>query len=760
MGKQKMKAKARKDKYYHLAKETGYRARSAFKLLQLNKKFSFLQSSQVLVDLCAAPGGWLQVASEHMPMSSIIIGVDLVPIRPIPRCITFQDDITKESCRSQIKRELHTWKVDCFLHDGAPNVGKNWLHDAYSQSVLTLHSLKLASEFLRKGGWFITKVFRSKDYQALMWVFGQLFTKVHATKPQASRNVSAEIFVVCQGFKAPDKIDKKFFEPKSVFQEVEGKTREISILDFEPKKKKPKAKGYEGDKDTLFQKKSVSEFLECSNPLKFLSEVYELKFYDPDQEKDPLVTEDILANVKDIRSLGKKEIKALLNWHKKFRKQQHSSIPVEEVVESESSSEDSDEEMERKIQEIKETEAKTLKKKKRTVIKERNKLRERMSHMAQSTTVQDDMELFALDKIKSAKQLSSVMEVDGVPSDLSGSDAESGDEDAEISGSEESVVHDEDADEDEDESKEKPNPLLSDDAEKPESKLWFNKEIFKQIEEEMDEVGEVEHAEKYYKHKNAMKPKEKLNNEDSGMVDDEEIQQRLEAYDSDSSDSDYDVEKERMQNKDNLLKGVGGINGKIDAEGLALGTVIVTSRKQKREVIDDSFNRYTFNEAEGDLPDWFVEDERKRVRRTNLDNHISKDLVDFYKSKDTNINVRTIKKVAEAKARKKKKLMKKVDKARKQAEGISDTKDMSNKEKAAHIKGIYKKAGLLKKQKEETTYVFAKRGTGKRVRRPPGVSGKFKVVDKRMKKDLRSDKGKTSKSKRKMGPSGKGKKKH
>lgn len=107
------------------------------------------------------------------------------------------------------------------------------------QSELTLHALKLGTEFLRPGGAFVTKVFRSADYTSLIWVFKQLFRAVHVTKPLSSRNSSAEIFVVCKGFLAPDKIDPRMLDSRHVFAMVnEGSAPAVDVLHAKAKQKR------------------------------------------------------------------------------------------------------------------------------------------------------------------------------------------------------------------------------------------------------------------------------------------------------------------------------------------------------------------------------------------------------------------------------------------------------------------------------------------------------------------------------------------
>ena len=331
------------DKYYHLAKEKGYRARAAFKLVQLNKKYGFLQQSRCLIDLCAAPGSWMQVAAETMPVKSLIIGVDLSPIKPIPKTISFQGDITTDKCRATIRGHLKTWKADTVIHDGAPNVGTAWVQDAFSQNELVLASLKLATEFLAPNGNFVTKVFRSKDSQKLEWVFKQLFEKVEQTKPPSSRNVSAETFYVCRGYKAPKNLDPRFLDANYAFAEVKEKAPNMEAKVFNPEKKKRKREGYEEGDWTQFHEASVSDFIQDEDPIQMLGGMNRLHFREEGNDDKilkivqgiPETTEEIRLCCDDLKVLGRKEFKTLLRWRLKLRgmlglrqKKQESSGPT------------------------------------------------------------------------------------------------------------------------------------------------------------------------------------------------------------------------------------------------------------------------------------------------------------------------------------------------------------------------------------------------------------------------------------------------
>lgn len=220
--------KKRLDKYYRLAKEQGYRARSAYKLIQLNQKFDFLSSCTSVVDLCCAPGGWLQVLVQNNIKE--IIGVDLYPIKKINNVKFIVGDITSASTLKELQRQIT--EVDCVLHDGAPNVGVCWEKDAFSQNELVLHAIKIGSKILRRNGFFLTKIFRSKDYFSVLWVLNQLFENVVSTKPISSREESAEMFIFCSGYKKPFRIDEKFFDANHVFKEKEEHETYYKVIKF------------------------------------------------------------------------------------------------------------------------------------------------------------------------------------------------------------------------------------------------------------------------------------------------------------------------------------------------------------------------------------------------------------------------------------------------------------------------------------------------------------------------------------------------
>lgn len=773
MPKRSKVGKQRKDKFYKLAKETGFRSRASFKLIQLNRKFEFLQKSRVLVDLCAAPGGWLQVCQQSMPVSSVIIGVDLVPIRPIANVITLQEDITTDQCRKSLKKELKTWKADAVLHDGAPNVGKSWIHDAFMQNQLTLSALKLATEMLVKGGWFITKVFRSKDYLSLVWAFKKLFKRVHVTKPQASRTESAEIFIVCQGYLAPDHIDPQFLDPTSLFKDVPKAETKLNLDKLAKQKKK--AEGYDED-EALYSKLKASEFIFAENHLEKLSKCTEIIFDDEDIRDHKLTTEEIKECCKDVKVLGKGDLRSLMNWRKQLRLAVQ-DLESEDKKKQEVEVIDEEQEIDDAVKVAEDLELAKLqdaKRKKKKMLKERKKLHERLNLKMvikdDEPIVEEDRELFSLSQIRNPKELNKVDDEQNLEFSLEPPQNDIGnlfegayrssyapynrevkdnlnlEEDTQkeesLYSSDDDLSEDLEFESDDNKSdivektveilKGKQNPLMVDLVDRPDRvkdtiDRWFDKEDFSNDQNAEDLELDLL-AEKYEKvqgddEKKKQKKKSKKKSENLADTGDSENES--------DQENQADAEVKKDNNKQVSKKRKKRV--RLDVEGLALGSLIIQSKKMKRDIIESAYNRYASNDT--NLPDWFVEDEKKHYKKQLP---VTADMIREYRQKLKEIDARPIKKVVEAKARKKRKAIRRLERAKKQAEKITEHPDMTDKEKVSLLKTIYKKA--LPKEENRVTYVVAKKSSGPRVSRPAGVKGRYKVVDKRMKKDTRKEK--------------------
>ncbi|KAB8235100.1 rRNA methyltransferase spb1 [Aspergillus alliaceus] len=796
---QKKHGKGRLDKWYRLAKEKGYRARAAFKLIQLNKKYGFLEKSKVVLDLCAAPGSWCQVAAECMPAQSIIIGVDLAPIKPIPRVITFQSDITTEKCRTTIRQHLKHWKADTVLHDGAPNVGTAWVQDAFSQAELVLQSMKLATEFLVEGGTFVTKVFRSKDYNALLWVFKQLFTSVEATKPPSSRNVSAEIFVVCRGFKAPKRMDPKFLDPKHVFAELTNPTPNNEARVFNPEKKKRKREGYEEGDWTQYKEIPVTDFINTTDPIAILGSYNKLSFQQPINGDIALstlnrleeTTDEIRACCEDLKVLGKKEFRNLLRWRLKVREQfglaikkggQAKKNEPEEVAEI--APMDEELAIQEELLRLREKESSKAKKERR---KENEKKRKEIVRMQMHMTTPMDIGMeqagpFGEDSTFSLKRVDREGARDAI---ASGKEAmiESESEDSDSDAADESDDDEGDRLEREldslyeqyqDRKEDKDTKLRAKKARKDfEADEW---EGFSESgeEESVDEDsgfaavttagitppknGTLSNNAAMFFDQDVFEGLEDLDDiedEDDEENEEDEEDSRIEMDDDDQPESNGTV-SEKQKGKDAKAGAQMAVdssdeepedldeprkkNGQIDidiitAEAMALAQQMASGEKKSHDVVDDGFNRYAFRDVDG-LPEWFLDDETKHSKQNRP---ITKAAAAAIKEKMRAINARPIKKVMEAKGRKKMKAAMKLEKLRKKSALLADDEALSERDKSQAISKLMSKA-TKKKPKKEVKLVVAK-GTNRGISgRPRGVKGKYKIVDSRMKKDVRAQK--------------------
>lgn len=240
----------KRDVFYRRAKEKGYRARSAFKLLQLDSEFGLFENVTRAVDLCAAPGSWSQVLSDKLAVNQrelllqedgsmddknkeskqqqseiqqrqpTIVAVDLQPMAPIDGVLCIQGDITSyETAQAILEPFENNQRAELVVCDGAPDV--TGLHDLdeYLQSQLLISAIKITTHVLVDGGTFVAKIFRGRHAGQLYAQLRMLFDRVSIAKPTSSRNSSLESFVVCQHFKGGEKYRNLSLDRDTVLEE-------------------------------------------------------------------------------------------------------------------------------------------------------------------------------------------------------------------------------------------------------------------------------------------------------------------------------------------------------------------------------------------------------------------------------------------------------------------------------------------------------------------------------------------------------------
>lgn len=187
------------DPYVKRAKADGYRSRAAYKLLELDERFGFLQGKRRVVDLGLAPGGWAQVVRRQAPKAAIV-GIDLLPVEPIAGVVILQLDFMADVAPERLMAALDG-APDLVLSDMAANTVGHPQTDALRTMGLVEAALAFAIDVLAPGGAFVGKVFAGGADTALVAAMKRNFASVKHAKPPASRKASSEWYVVAQGFK-------------------------------------------------------------------------------------------------------------------------------------------------------------------------------------------------------------------------------------------------------------------------------------------------------------------------------------------------------------------------------------------------------------------------------------------------------------------------------------------------------------------------------------------------------------------------------
>jgi 23S rRNA (uridine2552-2'-O)-methyltransferase len=194
----------RKDTYYRRARAAGYRARSAYKLAQLDARYRLLRPGDFVVDLGAWPGGWLQVALERVGREGRVVAADVVALTPLPApnaalvTADVRDPATAETVRARLGRP-----ADVVLSDLAPKLTGIRATDEARCAELTGSVLRMLPVVLRPGGHLLMKLFMGAGFDQVRGDLQRLFAEARSTRPEASRRGSAELYAVGRGYRPP-----------------------------------------------------------------------------------------------------------------------------------------------------------------------------------------------------------------------------------------------------------------------------------------------------------------------------------------------------------------------------------------------------------------------------------------------------------------------------------------------------------------------------------------------------------------------------
>jgi 23S rRNA (uridine2552-2'-O)-methyltransferase len=191
--------KQRRDTYVRQSKVDGYRARSAYKLIEINEKFKIFKGGLTVIDIGAAPGSWSQYASKVVKNGKII-SIDLKEMEPIDNTVQIKGDFTEDETQQKIK-EFLTGKSDVVMSDMAVNTTGIKNIDSIQTGELCKEAMVFSKDIISSSGFFVSKIFMGGSFNEIIQLGKKIFKEVKVFKPKSSRKDSKESFIICKNLR-------------------------------------------------------------------------------------------------------------------------------------------------------------------------------------------------------------------------------------------------------------------------------------------------------------------------------------------------------------------------------------------------------------------------------------------------------------------------------------------------------------------------------------------------------------------------------